>query len=468
MIRRHRTLLRWLLAIGDATVAGMLIVGVSRLRFAAESSSIWSTIFTAPWVPAVIFIVGWIATLWALGLYKHHSRRSMAQQSLAMAKAFLLFTVVTFAVLYALKLPEISRAYLLALLPSMALASLALRAVIHTVLLWLQLTGKNVRNVVVIGSGPSAARFTREVDMNSTFGVRVIGYLDGQGTNEASVGAPYLGPIESLPGVLHHYVVDEVALCIDLAEWWVVENVIAVCRAEGKVVRIPLAVGFVAGTATYVEDLAGIPLVSLLDRPDHQLGLAAKRIVDFALAVVGLTIGLPIFLAAGLAVLIGDGRPILFSQDRVGLHGRHFRLYKFRTMVRDAEALRAQLLELNERKGPAFKVSDDPRITRVGRFLRRTSLDELPQLLNVLLGSMSLVGPRPPLPSEVDEYDIWHRRRLSMKPGITGLWQIEARRDPDFDSWVQRDLEYIDHWSLWLDTKIAARTLPAMLRAEGR
>jgi len=137
-------------------------------------------------------------------------------------------------------------------------------------------------------------------------------------------------------------------------------------------------------------------------------------------------------------------------------------------MVRDAEAKRADLLELNERKGPAFKVTDDPRITRVGRFLRRTSLDELPQLLNVLRGSMSLVGPRPPLPSEVDEYDIWHRRRLSMKPGITGLWQIEARRDPDFDSWVQRDLEYIDHWSLWLDTKIAARTLPAMLRAEGR
>jgi lipopolysaccharide/colanic/teichoic acid biosynthesis glycosyltransferase len=217
-----------------------------------------------------------------------------------------------------------------------------------------------------------------------------------------------------------------------------------------------------------VEDLAGIPLVSLLDRPDRQLALATKRILDFALAVVGLTIGLPIFLIAGLAVLIGDGRPILFSQDRVGLHGRHFRLYKFRTMVRDAEALRAQLLDLNERKGPAFKVSDDPRITRVGRFLRRTSLDELPQLFNVLTGSMSLVGPRPPLPSEVDEYDMWHRRRLSMKPGITGLWQIEARLDPDFDSWVQRDLDYIDHWSLWLDTKIAARTLPAMLRAEGR
>lgn len=468
MYRRHRTLLRWLLAVGDAVAASMLIVGVSKLRFAAESGSIWSGVFTAPWVPAVILIAGWIATLWALGLYRHNLRRTLAAQALAMAKAFLLFTVVTFAVLYALKLPDVSRAYLLALLPSMAIASLLLRAVIHICLLWLQLTGKNVRNVVVIGSGPSAVSFIREVDMNSSVGIRVIGYLNGTGSHEASVGAPYLGPVESLFGVLHHYVVDEVALCIDLAEWRVVESVIAVCRAEGKVVRIPLAIGFVAGSETYVEDLGGIPLVSLLDRPDRQLGLAAKRIVDFALAVIGLTLGLPIFLMAGLAVLLADGRPILFSQDRVGLHGRHFRLYKFRTMVRDAEALRAQLLELNERKGPAFKVTDDPRITRVGRLLRRTSLDELPQLLNVLLGDMSMVGPRPPLPAEVDEYDIWHRRRLSMKPGITGLWQVEARLDPDFDSWVQRDLEYIDHWSLWLDTKIAARTLPAMLRAEGR
>src|SRR3954452_5766375 len=228
MIRRHRTLLRWLLAVGDAVAAGMLIVAVSKMRFATESGSIWSGVFTAPWVPAVIFIVGWIATLWALGLYRHNLRRTLAAQALEMAKAFLLFTVITFALLYALKLPEVSRAYLLALLPSMAIASLVLRAFIHICLLWLQLTGKNVRNVVVVGSGTSAVRFTREVDMNSSVGIRVIGYLDTNGNHEASVGVPYLGPVESLFGVLHHYVVDEVALCIDLAEWRVVESVIAV------------------------------------------------------------------------------------------------------------------------------------------------------------------------------------------------------------------------------------------------
>ena len=142
--------------------------------------------------------------------------------------------------------------------------------------------------------------------------------------------------------------------------------------------------------------------------------------------------------------------------------------YKFRSMVPDAEDRLHEVRHLNERSESAFKATDDPRITRVGRFLRRTSIDELPQLWNVLTGSMSLVGPRPPLPEEVDEYDIWHRRRLSMKPGITGLWQVEARHDPDFDRWVEHDLVYIDDWSIWLDLKILARTLPAMLVHGGR
>ena len=154
---------------------------------------------------------------------------------------------------------------------------------------------------------------------------------------------------------------------------------------------------------------------------------------------------------------------MLFRQRRVGLHGRPFDVIKFRSMRPDAEERRAELAHLNEVRGPVFKITNDPRITRVGRFLRRTSLDELPQLLNVLRGEMSLVGPRPPLPSEVEGYDLWHRRRLSMKPGITGLWQVRDRRAADFDTWVEADLEYIDRWSLWLDVKILFKTIPAAL-----
>jgi lipopolysaccharide/colanic/teichoic acid biosynthesis glycosyltransferase len=154
---------------------------------------------------------------------------------------------------------------------------------------------------------------------------------------------------------------------------------------------------------------------------------------------------------------------VVFRQTRVGLHGRPFRMVKFRTMVPDAELRRAELILLNEISGPAFKLHQDPRITRVGRILRRASLDELPQFWNVLRGQMSIVGPRPPLPDEVAGYDLWHRRRLSMKPGITGLWQVSARLEEEFDRWVELDLRYIDRWSLWLDVKIMLRTVPAML-----
>ncbi len=164
-----------------------------------------------------------------------------------------------------------------------------------------------------------------------------------------------------------------------------------------------------------------------------------------------------------MAVRLDGHGPVLFRQTRIGLHGRPFTMLKFRTMVPDAEERLGELTELNEISGHAFKIAVDPRVTRAGRFLRRTSLDELPQFWNVLRGQMSLVGPRPPIAAEVAGYDLWHRRRLSMKPGITGLWQVSARLEEEFDRWVELDLTYIDRWSLWLDLKIMVRTLPAML-----
>jgi lipopolysaccharide/colanic/teichoic acid biosynthesis glycosyltransferase len=194
------------------------------------------------------------------------------------------------------------------------------------------------------------------------------------------------------------------------------------------------------------------------------LSLTLKRAIDVVAAALALVLLSPLFLAVAFAILVRDGRPILFWQTRVGLHGRPFRVVKFRTMVPDAEARLAELEALNEIRGQAFKLTDDPRLTRTGRFLRKTSIDELPQLWNVVRGEMSLVGPRPPLEREVAGYDLWHRRRLSMTPGITGLWQVAGRRDDQFDRWVELDLAYIDRWSLWLDLKIVLRTVPAMLQ----
>ena len=210
----------------------------------------------------------------------------------------------------------------------------------------------------------------------------------------------------------------------------------------------------------------GIPTSSDQRR---RVALAAKRGLDVVGAVVGLIVFSPLFALVALTIIIDDGRPVLFRQDRAGLHGRPFPIVKFRSMRRNADEERASLRDRNEISGGAsFKMTDDPRVTRSGRLLRRTSIDELPQLWNVLMGEMSLVGPRPHPFDDVAGYAEWHHRRLDMKPGITGLWQVSARSDPDFDTWVQLDLEYIDHWTLSGDLRILLKTIPAVIRASGR
>jgi lipopolysaccharide/colanic/teichoic acid biosynthesis glycosyltransferase len=197
--------------------------------------------------------------------------------------------------------------------------------------------------------------------------------------------------------------------------------------------------------------------------------MAAKRAMDIAGSAAALIVLSPIMALVALAIIATDGRPVLFRQPRAGIDGRPFSIAKFRTMRRGADAERDALREQNEVQGGAsFKLTDDPRVTRLGRILRRTSIDEFPQFWNVLLGDMSLVGPRPHPFDDVAGYADWHHRRLEMKPGITGLWQISARSDPDFDQWVKLDLEYIDGWSLALDVRIMLKTVPALLRAEGR
>jgi lipopolysaccharide/colanic/teichoic acid biosynthesis glycosyltransferase len=259
-------------------------------------------------------------------------------------------------------------------------------------------------------------------------------------------------------------VIDEVGVCLEPDELSLVEPVTRLCEEVGKIVRIPLVGHALALPGGRIEEFDGIDILSLVYGPDRALGLVVKRVTDVVLAVVGLVLLSPFFLIISLVILALDGRPILFRQPRVGLNGRVFDVVKFRTMVPDAEDRLADLEERNEISGHAFKMSDDPRVSRTGPFLRKTSIDELPQLWNVLRGEMSLVGPRPPLPREVAGYDLWHRRRLSMKPGITGLWQVAARGDDDFDRWVELDLAYIDRWSVWLDLKIMLRTIPAMLQ----
>jgi len=313
--------------------------------------------------------------------------------------------------------------------------------------------------VLVLGTGPAARGLADRLERHPALGYVVVGHLGPA----APVGRPVLGSLDSIEEIIHGGVIDEVAAALDASEVAYLEPVISLCYQEGKPLRMLLRAGAVPTAGGRVEMLDGFEILTLTNGPERILGLLIKRVLDVTLAAIALVLLSPVMVVIGSAIFVGDPGPVIFRQTRVGLHGRSFRMLKFRSMIAGAEDLLAGLGEQNEISGPAFKVANDPRVTPIGRFLRRSSLDELPQFWNVLVGHMSIVGPRPPLPEEIAGYDLWHRRRLSMKPGITGLWQVSARLEQEFDRWVELDLAYIDRWSLWLDVKIMVRTVPAML-----
>ncbi len=465
MIRRHLTTLRLgLMAVESLSAFGLFLV-VSVIRLGPAWQSVWRNAGVDPETLAGIWAVVWVLTLWLLGHYQLRARLSFRGIVRDVVQAALLIAVATFSALFLVKLPDVSRVFLIALFAAQTVVTLGLRVGILWTLRRLRDRGMYLRHLLMVGTGEPARRFADRVERHRELGLRVIGHLSvGDEARTTIAGRAVLGSIHDIEDVLHGRVVDEVAICLPVGDIALIEPIARLCEEEGKIVRIPVDdIGLTLGGA-HLEEFDGVPVLSLVYGPDRAVALLMKRIIDVGVAALGLVLLAPLFALIGLWIIALDGRPVIFRQVRVGLHGRPFRVVKFRTMVPDAEQRLAELAELNEIKGHAFKVTDDPRQSRTGRILRATSLDELPQLWNVLRGEMSLVGPRPPLPSEVEGYDLWHRRRLSMKPGITGLWQVEARRDEDFDRWVELDLAYIDRWSVWLDLKIILRTIPAMLQ----
>ena len=285
---------------------------------------------------------------------------------------------------------------------------------------------------------------------------------------------PVLGSVAALPLILTEKIVDEVVFAADIGRIEHVHEYIQFVESVG--VNIHIVPDFQLEKIMYqpeiasvsLQDFVGFPTLALSTTSQRQNALLVKEIMDYLLAGSGLVLLAPFFLLIMLLIKATSKGPAFFIQQRCGLHGRTFPLIKFRTMINNAEKLRKTLEQKNEVDGPVFKISNDPRVTRVGRFLRRTSIDEFPQLINVLLGHMSLVGPRPPIPEEVRKYEPWQRRRLSMKPGLTCTWQVNGRNNLTFDRWMRLDLEYIDNWSLRLDIKILLKTLKEVITLHGQ
>ena len=475
MIRRHAAALHIALMAVDAIGAVVLFVltsvVVTAVRFPGTDWRVpWLDAGLDPWIVAAFYAAAWVGLLWLQGLYRLRIRWSIRREFGDILRSALFLAVATFTVLFLLKLPDVSRFLLLALFTTQLAVTLAGRLAIRGLAVGLRARGRNTRYLLVIGVGPAARSFADRVEARVDLGLSVIGHLapiPGDATTpipETVGGRLVLGQVTDIERTLHDRIVDEVAICLPLESLELVEPITRLCEEEGKIVRIPGPPAGLTIEGGRLESFDGLDVLSLVYGPDRAISLILKRLLDIVGAAAALIALSPVFVAIGATIVTRDGRPVLFRQQRVGLHGRLFTLVKFRTMVPDAEARLGELLDQNELRGHVFKITEDPRLSRTGRWLRRTSLDELPQFWNVLRGEMSLVGPRPPLPREVAAYDLWHRRRLSMKPGMTGLWQVSARGEEDFDRWVALDLDYIDRWSIWLDLKIMLRTIPAMLQ----
>jgi exopolysaccharide biosynthesis polyprenyl glycosylphosphotransferase len=343
----------------------------------------------------------------------------------------------------------------------------------HTVsgalLRWWRRRGKSYRQALIIGTGPAAMRAADRILAEPERGIRIAGFLDQE--NSARLwryrDIPLVGTVSALPELIKTRQIDYAVFCPEGETLSFMHDAIASCARMG--VTAVVVTDWFADLAVRprAAEFFGHPGLILDTVRPSVAATIAKDIIDRVLAAIGILVTLPLMIAAACTVKLSSRGPAIFSQTRLGRNGRPFTIWKLRTMVSGADAMKHALRGQNEMSGPVFKMSRDPRMTRIGKILRRMSIDELPQLFNVLRGDMSLVGPRPHLPEEVRQYAGWERRRLSVKPGLTGLWQVRGRSNVDFEEWMRLDLEYIDNWSPRQDARILAETIPAVLRGSG-
>lgn len=463
MLRRRYKSWSWALPVLDGLITWVSAYCGALIRFGSQDwYNAWKGVFTDPILPVAIFSLIRLLFLYVNGAYHSTPTNTPWLTMRSAMRTEFGFVILSLGALTAFKVLGLSRLYLVWLFGIQAVLTLAVRFA----LLVSARMGRADTRVLIVGAGSRGRDLLHRFRNHPELRAGVVGFLDDNPSLQNSTldGVRVLGLTSHLLTVIHHNVVDEVFIALPQDSLEKVRELAATAENEGKVIHIVADIVKPRLGQAYVTDFYDLPLLTLVNTPNSTLALWAKAAIDYVVAAVATILTLPIMLVTAVAIKADSPGPVFFVQERVGLHGRTFRLYKFRSMVKDAEKLKAQLVAQNEADGPVFKIWSDPRITRVGRLIRKTSIDELPQLLNVIKGEISLVGPRPALPMEVEQYSPWQRRRLSMKPGITGLWQVSSRNHLSFNDWVRLDLEYIDHWSLTLDLSILLRTVPAAFK----
>ncbi|HEX8407423.1 MAG TPA: sugar transferase [Thermoanaerobaculia bacterium] len=421
-----------------------------------------------------LVLVIWSVLLFTYDSYHSHRTIPLTREALTTIRVVMTGTVILATVAFLGQLSQLSRGWFGIFAALSAVLLVAEKILLRVIARWVRSKGLNYRTLLIVGTGRRATDIARMIAGHKYWGYKILGFVsDGHRLSNGWARYRIYGNVPDLKRILEENreitePIDEIVFAVTRKKLDEMKQIFLMCEELG--IRTRVAMNFIQNRVARleIEELEGVPFLTFTTTPSNEAHLALKRALDVALSVMVLGLAMPIIGVAALAIKLSSPGSVLFKQRRMGLNGRVFTLYKFRTMIEDAHERREEVAHLNEMNGPVFKMKDDPRVTPVGRWLRRFSLDEIPQLWNVLKGDMSLVGPRPPIPEEVASYHRWHRRRLSMKPGLTCLWQISGRNQiQDFDHWMKLDLQYIDNWSPSLDFKILLRTIPAVLSGKG-
>lgn len=418
---------------------------------------------------AIISVPIWIATMSYNAVYKDFRTKPFSEVLWNIVWTGGFTVILLGSVTFLVKMEFASRSFIAVFIMIGIVLLGTEKAFFSRILRTIHRSGYNLINLLIVGTGKRAQDFVELVKAHEDWGLKIIGLVDDDPKLLGKTVLDYevIGRIRDIPRILREFVIDRVIFVIP--RMWLnrIEDAIYHCEREGISTAVSVDL-FKPKLAQLVQsEFAGIPLIIFQTSIAKEWQLFIKRIFDVIIAFVSLILLSPLLLITSLSILYTSRGPIFFRQVRSGTNGRKFTLYKFRSMYIGAEMRKRELEKQNEMNGPVFKMKRDPRVTPFGRFMRKFSIDEIPQLFNVLKGDMSLVGPRPPLPAEVELYETWQRRRLSMKPGLTCIWQVSGRNKIDFEQWMEMDLKYIDSFSLWLDFKLMLRTILVVLTGYG-
>lgn len=420
---------------------------------------------------AALLII-WHNVFVLFGLYDSRRLSAITREVFDVFKATTIGAGAVYLAALAFKLVMVTPVFLIDLWLISSAVMVVSRLLARYALFQARLHNRNLRTMLIVGTNPRAVLFAQSIETRPTRGYRVLGFADQdwEGLQEFRKGEyPLSSDFEKFPFFLRERAVDEVLIALPMRSMYLqASRIVDLCEEQGVTVRLLPDLFDLPFSQSKAGAPDEFPMITLCAHSAESWQHLAKRVFDCAVSLLAIFLFSPLFLLTALLVKLSSSGPVFFIQERVGLNKRRFRLYKFRTMVVDAESRLSEIESLNEAHGPVFKIKNDPRLTRLGRFLRKSSIDELPQLFNVLKGEMSLVGPRPlPVRDYQGFAQDWQRRRFSVRPGITCLWQVNGRSSIPFDKWMELDMQYIDQWSLRLDLKILVKTIPAVIKGVG-